>query len=65
MRLNLFFQIRDAMQLKNYKTLMKIITIIKGKEDLNLNKSEVGGYMRGFEVKQEKREMIHLYSFLK
>lgn len=45
---------------KNYKTLMKIITIIKGKEALNLDKSEVGGHMRGFEVKQGKREMIHL-----
>lgn len=50
---------------KNYKTLMKIITIIKGKEALNLNKSEVGGYMRGFEVKKGKREMIHLYYYLK
>lgn len=59
----IYFQIYGTY--KNYKTLMKIITIIKGKEGMNLDKSEVGGYMRGFEVKKGKKEMIHLYYYLK
>lgn len=47
---------------KNYKTLMKIITIIKGKEALNLDKSEVGGYMRGSEEREERNDTFILLS---
>lgn len=37
-----------------------MITIIQGKEAMHLNKNKVGGYMRGFKVKQRERIMTQL-----